>query len=550
MGRKNQKLRVFVGILVLVSVAKMVANPIDDPIRASEDLAVVSTEHGPVRGYVSSGIFTFKGIPYAEAERFLPPHDPESWTETRFMGYYGATCPFDLAGVASRGNGVGMFALQNDWGYPSEDCLSLNIWTTALHDDIKRPVMLWIHGGGWNFGSSHELPYYDGENLSRHGDVVVVSVNHRLNVLGFLDLSAYGTKYEQSTNVGLLDLAAALEWIRTHIERFGGDPNNITLFGQSGGGAKITALLNSPVIAPLFQRAVIQSGSFAREYLDRSIARRVTARVLQELAIEEENVDSIQRVPYEELLEAGNTALGAVSEELRARGETVGRFGRLDWGPVKDDYVLPHDVFADESYPLAASKSIMIGTTKSEFSLMAGNTLNEDMKAVEAAIEERYREKADDYMTAVLHAYPKTEKPSDFLDIDFGFRSGAIRDANSLADRGHEELYVYLFAWESPVNDGKLKAMHCMELPFVFNNIEHGKEITGGGSEAVALAEIVSNAWVNFARSGNPNVKGLPSWPVYTTDARATMIIDRESRVGHDHDAALLSIAQPAAAAR
>ena len=185
--------------LVAVTTAGLAAA---DPIRAGADVAVVATSHGSVRGYVASGISTFKGIPYARADRFMAPEAPEPWQEPRFMGYYGATCPFDLWAVQARGNGIGMFALQNDWGYPSEDCLSLNIWTPALDDEGKRPVMVWIHGGGWDFGSSHELPYYDGENLARRGDVVVVSVNHRLNVLGFLDLSGEGGKYEQSVNVG------------------------------------------------------------------------------------------------------------------------------------------------------------------------------------------------------------------------------------------------------------------------------------------------------------------------------------------------------------
>ncbi len=515
-----------------------------DPIQASDGVAVVESANGPVRGYISSEIYTFKGIPYARAARFMPPEPPEPWQETRFMGYYGATCPFDLWGVAARGNGVGMFALQNDWGYPSEDCLSLNVWTPSINDDTKRPVMVWIHGGGWDFGSSHELPYYDGENLARSGDVVLVSVNHRLNILGFLDLSAHGEKYERSANVGLLDLITALEWIRDNIAQFGGDPENVTLFGQSGGGAKITALLNSPLAIDLFHRAIIQSGSFATEYLDKSVARRVGSYVLKELGIRDDDIDAVQQVRYVDLLEAGKAALTAIGAETTGENGQTSGSGRLGWCPVTDPVVLPHGVFSPESIPNTLDKAIMIGTTKHEFSVFAGNIVGDDMPSVQTVIERTYGEEAEAYMKAVRDAYPATLRPSDYLDIDFRFRRGVIRDAMTLVEGGHEQVYVYLFEWESRVNDGGLKSMHCMELPFVFNNIELGKEITGGGSEAKALAQIVSGAWLNFARYGKPETEGLPSWPPYSKNGGETMIINQESRLGWHHDADLLKLAR------
>jgi len=511
-------------------------------IIASKDLAVVEIESGKVRGYLSNGIYTYKGIPYAHAERFMHPEKPERWEGVRFMGYYGATCPLDFEPIAARGNGIGMFALQNDWGYPNENCHSLNIWTQGINDNNKRPVIVWIHGGGYEYGSSHELPYYDGENLSKKGDLVVVSVNHRLNILGFLDLSQYGEMYKYSPNVGLIDLTFALEWIRDNISKFGGDPDNVTLFGQSGGGGKIAALLNSPVAKGLFHRAVIQSGSFATSYTDPEHAQKVSAKILDVLGLQHDEVDELQKISYHELLSAGKKALAILREEAREDGKTLIRMG---WGPINDEYFLPYNLFTPEALELSKDVSIMIGTTKTEFSAGASMKTGEDIEATKALIIERYKDKADAYMEAVKKAYPNTVKASDYLAIDFIFRPGAVRDANTLVKAGHDITYMYLFAWESPIDDGSMKSMHCMELPFVFYNIWHGRELTGAGKAAYELAEIVSDAWINFARSGDPSAEGLPQWPIYTFEEGATMIINTKSEVRYHHDQELLDIVMP-----
>ncbi len=509
-------------------------------VSAGEDIAVVETESGKVSGYIYDEIFTFKGIPYAYAERFMPPQKVEPWDDIRFMGYYGATCPLDFEGVKARGNGIGMFALQNDWGYPHEDCQNLNIWTPGINDDKKRPVMLWIHGGGYEYGSSHELPFYDGTSLAKSGDVVMVSVNHRLNVLGFLDLSEYGEQYKYSANVGLLDLVESLKWIKQNISKFGGDPENITLFGQSGGGGKITALLNSPLADGLFQKAVIQSGSFASEYKPRKDAQRVTKAIVEDLGIDQENIDDIKTVSYDQLLTAGKKVFAKMREEAMQKGEAPPMLG---WGPIADDYFLPYPLFGDEVVEMIKDVSIMIGTTKTEFGGFAVFATGEDMDKTKAAISDRYGEDAEKYMDAVRKAYPKTEKASDYLALDFMFRPGAIRDANKLVTKGHENVFMYLFTWESPVYDGSLKSMHCMELPFVFNNVSLGKELTGGGKEAHELAKVVSGSWIKFARNGNPNTEGLPDWTVYTAEEGATMIFDSKSELRYHPDKELLEIA-------
>jgi para-nitrobenzyl esterase len=265
----------------------------------------------------------------------------------------------------------------------------------------------------------------------------------------------------------------------------------------------------------------------------------VSARVLKELNIDASHVDDIQKVSYDQLLQAGKRAFAGIREDAKNKGAGTPRLG---WGPVKDNYFLPYFMFGPEVLQLCKDVSIMIGTTKTEFAAGASSKTGEDMIATLAFIREAYKEKADAYVGAIKSAYPNTVKASDYLDIDFMFRPGAIRDANKLVSGGHKQTYMYLFEWESPVNDGSLKSMHCMELPFVFNNILLGKEITGRVKEAYDLAETVSGAWINFARKGDPNATGLPHWPTYTSDKGATMIINKVSKVGYHHDKELLEI--------
>jgi para-nitrobenzyl esterase len=273
--------------------------------------------------------------------------------------------------------------------------------------------------------------------------------------------------------------------------------------------------------------------------LDSETAQKVSAELLNELEMKAEEVDKLQKLSYYDLITAGNKAVAAVRKEARSKGESIS--GSI-LGPVHDNYFLPYNLFTPEALELSKNVSIMIGTTKNEFSAGAAARTGEDMEATIARVKEMYSENADAYMEAVKNAYPNTLKASDYLAIDFMFRPGAMRDANTLVNAGHGNTYMYLFSWQSPVDDGSLKSMHCMELPFVFNNIRLGKELTGGGKEAYDLAETVSGAWINFARTGNPNTEGIPSWPKYTFEEGATMIIDTESEVKFHHDKELLKI--------
>jgi para-nitrobenzyl esterase len=400
--------------------------------------------------------------------------------------------------------------------------------------------MVWLHGGGFTAGSAVELPSYDGENLSKKGDVVVVTVNHRLNILGFLDLSAYGAKYKGSANAGLTDLAIALQWVNQNIAQFGGDPNNVTIFGQSGGGGKVTSLMNAPAAKGLFHKAIVQSGSYITSFTDPTLAKKVSAALLAELKLQPNQVDSLQKISYERLNAAGKKAIRQVQDALKAEGKPPVNLG---WGPVLDGVFLPYQPTEPAAVALSKEIPLLVGSTKTEFAPFNPANRGLNMEAAKANLQKQYGDKTDAYLTAVKKAYPETAKPTDYVLFDFNFRSLAIEQANQKVKNGTAPVYMYLFTWQSPVLDGAYSSMHCMELPFVFDNIHRCEEMTGGGQEAHALADKMSWAWINFARSGNPNHKGLPTWPKYTPENGATMLFDNVSSIKNHHDKELMQMA-------
>jgi len=532
-------------LLCLIALSPAIAfSQTNDAVVAGKDVAVVQTGEGGVRGYIHKGIFTYKGIPYAKAQRFMAPEKPVAWKDVRSSMTYGPVCPMDATTTV---NDEFEFPFHHNWGYTNENCQTLNVWTPGVNDNKKRPVMVWFHGGGFTAGSYVELPSYDGENISRKGDVVLVSVNHRLNVLGFLDLSAYGDKYKSSANAGLLDLVAALQWIKENIAQFGGDPANVTIFGQSGGGGKVTSLMNAPSAKGLFHKAIVESGSYLTGFTEPSVSKRVAAALLEELQLQPSQVDSLQTISYEKLNAAGKKALSKVAGQLKAEGKTVPQFG-LSWGPNLDGSFLPYQPTEAAAIEIAKNVPMLVGSTKNEFTPFIPGAKLATMDDLKANLQKRYGDKTDAYIAAVKKAYPETTNPEDYVSIDVFFRPGTISHANLKAIEGAAPVYMYLFSWQSPVNDGKYKAMHCMELPFVFNNIDKCEEMTGGGKEAYALADKMSSAWINFAKTGNPNTKGLPNWPAYTQQAGATMIFDNKCVVKDNPDKDLLSIAAGARA--
>jgi len=510
-------------------------------LQTGENVAVTNTQAGKVRGYIHNGIYTYKGIPYAEGARFEAPQQVKPWTGVRSSMTYGPVAP--LMNPTTSVQDESEFVYHHDWGYTNEDCLRLNIWTSSTNDHKKRAVMFWIHGGGFTAGSSEELPSYDGENLAKKGDVVLVSINHRLNVLGFLDLSAYGNKYKHSANVSILDIIAALKWVKANIENFGGDPNNITIFGQSGGGAKVNTLMAMPEAKGLFQRAVNESGSFRSELLTKSTTQEIAAEVLKELHLSADQVDSLQKIPYQVLSDASQKALKTVGAKLKAEGKSVGNFG-LSWGPSVDGEDIPYQVFSPKAFELSKDVPLLIGNVKNEFmpSLFTGMS-HATKDQVMAYLKKQYGDKTDAFIAAVKKAYPNDTRPTDLMDVDVLFRPGAVYQATQKAALDAAPVYMYIFSWQSPVMDGKYKAVHCMELPFVFDNIARCEEMTGGTKEAYALADKVSAAWINFARTGNPNAPGLPNWPAFNSKTTATMHFNNKCEVKPQLDKELFEIA-------
>lgn len=505
-------------------------------------VAVVDVEGGKIQGYIRNGIFTYHGVPYAEAKIFMPPAKLKSWDGIKLALNYGPMSPQD---TTQEGD---MFPFHYYWPLwegrnysQSNNCQNLNIWTSGL-DDKKRPVMVWLHGGGFEAGNSAAEDAYDGENLSRKGDVVVVSINHRLNVLGFLDLSAYGDEYKYSGNLGMLDIIAALEWIRDNIAKFGGNPNNITLFGQSGGGAKILALMGIPKAVGLFHKAIEQSGAvdlMGITFPEQKATRRVAALTLEKLNIAPEKIAEIKNVPYSKLSEAANQAMTQAIKE----GEKI-----YSWSPVKDGGLIPDDIGTGGFMEQVKNIPLIVGSTLNEWEtvpLLVNMDKNQsdnknfwDNSQIDEKLREKYGEKSEAIVSAFLKAYPQKKK-ADSLYVEFWLRDGALRILNAKAAQKGAPVYSYIFAWETPVMGGYAMSYHCSELPFVFNNIALSEKATGGGKKAQVLADKMSQAWIDFARTGNPG------WEAYTPNKGATMIFDDESSVSYKHDDDLMKLLLP-----
>jgi para-nitrobenzyl esterase len=499
---------------------------------------VVETSAGKVRGYVRNGIFTFKGIPYAGSTageaRFLPPAPVPPWTQVRASMSYGPVCPQPVrTGWASD-----RLAFLFDWddGHPGEDCLRLNVWTPAADGRTKRPVMVWLHGGGYEAGSSQELPSYDGEMLSRSGDVVVVSINHRLNVFGYLNLAAVGgEKYARSINVGMLDIVAALQWVRDNITRFGGDPANVTVFGQSGGGAKVSTLMAMPSAKGLFHKAIVQSGSQLRLATAEASATQADA-VLKELQAQGIGMDQLTQVPAARLVEIAT----GVKNKLQSANPRASISERLGWQPWLDGAIVTAHPFDPQAPALAANVPMLIGTTMHEFSpagaLPDPRALTEEWLVTE--VTKTYGSAARDIVAAFKQGHPGALpfEIAAIIGATSTFRVSAVRQAQLQA--ANAPAYLYWFAWKTPVLDGTPLAYHCCELAFAFNNIDRCANATGGTPEARDLAAKVSQAWIQFARTGNPNHSGLPRWPAVTPGALPTMLFDTRCEVKDNPDAA------------
>ena len=515
-------------------------------VEAGPDIAVADTQSGKVQGYISNGIYTYHGIPYAQAdERFVEAHEVEPWEGVRMAFDYGPISPQEATGNIPGGDNM------------DNNCQNLNIWTPGIQDEGKRPVMVWLHGGGFSTGSSIEQTYYDGENLSKKGDVVVVSVNHRLNVLGHLNLSQYGDQYKNSANVGMTDIIDALQWIQDNIEEFGGDPDNVTVFGESGGGAKVLALMTSPYAKGLFHKGIVESGATETMgviFTPEDASERVTELTLEKLGITPDRIDELQNVSYEELTAASNEALAQAGEEFQIPA-ALGSGYSLSWEPVVDGDFLPTDPVTEDSFAEAGRDiPLLIGSNLNEWEtvdLMSNqaetqydNKTTWTEEETRQHLEEKYGDQTDEIVDAFLKAYPH-RTAADALYVDSRvIRLPILKIMSHKADQGGAPVYAYMFNWESPVLPGTIMAFHTSEIPFVFNNIDKAVMQIGGGEEARRIEDAMSQAWINFARTGDPSTEEM-EWPAYTREEGATMMFDTVQEVVYHHDQELMALLAP-----
>ena len=512
---------------------------------ATPDRAIVSTTAGKVRGFTRNGVFVFKGIPYGDttggANRFLPPKPVKPWTDVKPALAWGPVSPHGPR--AGWVNQEEQFLYGWDDGFEGEDMLRVNVWSPGVGDGRKRPVLVWMHGGGYASGSSQELRPYDGERLAREHDVVLVSMNHRLNVLGFLDLSSFGgERYASSGNVGMLDLVQSLEWVRDNVAAFGGDPGNVTIFGQSGGGGKVTTLMAMPAAKGLFHKAVALSGSLF-SFGTPDAATKLATAVLAELGITRDQLDKLQSVPASQLVAA---AFAAQQKVLPFAFPKLGATSlELGWQPLVDGKVLPTRPFDPAAPAESANVPFLVGSTFHEFSPGINNPQAHrlDWAGLSKALQPRLDQRTDAVIAEYRRVFP-TAKPFEILGIAGAdlFRRGAVLQAERKAAQSGAPTYLYWFGWKTPVLDGRPLAFHCQDLAMWFDNIDLCVQQTGGGADARALASKMSNALVAFARTGNPNHPGIPRWPAYSASAPANMIFDTRVEVRNAPDGAALKL--------
>jgi len=506
----------------------------------SDSAMIVETASGKIRGACGHGVSVFKGIPYGAptsgVNRFRPPVAPEPWPGVRDAREFGNGCVQNLRMPPP---GTPMYEVyasvlgDDSWQLQGEDCLVLNVWTPQTGDGSgKRPVMVWFHGGFFTQGSGSSR-LFDGARLSRRGDTVIVTVNHRLNVFGFLHLADIDSRFAQSGNVGMLDLVAALEWVRDNIARFGGDPDNVTIFGESGGGAKVCTMLAMPSAEGLFHKAIIQSGASLRAN-GRDEATRLARLLLAELDLAEQDVGKLQNWDARALLQA------AVAAEAKT-GKNIfdGSFG--SWAPLVDGTSLPHHPFSPEAPPVSRSVPLMVGNTKDEvtMSLVSLPTFDsmtaEDLRGMLVPV---LRESVDAAVTLYerLHGHETPGYRLAILLADFLAHCPSALVAERKAKQQGAAAYYYVLTWETPVLGGKLRSMHALDIPLVFDNVEMGgASLLGTGSEPQMLADAMSSAWLAFARNGNPDNPLIPHWPAYSEVDRAAMVFNVDSRVVSDY---------------
>jgi len=528
--------RTFIGQLSCAG-ASMLLPAMSGAAAFSVEGPVVETTAGKILGVSNGVVHAFKGVPYGAPtggrNRFMPPQKPQPWAGVRSATTWAGRAP-QSASLNRRRPELSGLSGPPDRLSESEECLTLNVWTRGLGDGAKRPVMVWFHGGGFGYGSSN-MPRLDGSNLATLYDVVVVTVNQRLNILGHLYLAELGGEaFAHSGNAGTLDMIAALQWVKDNAAQFGGDAGNVTIFGQSGGGGKVSTLLATPRARGLFHRAIVMSGAAVR-LNTRERANQLAEAVLRHLEISRSQLEALQTMPFKQLI----GAIGPARKLVGVPAHPL--FDRYDFGPVVDGTILPGQPFDPVATSVSADIPVLVGNVKDEMAIyLAPNdkvwerTLSEDeMRAAIAAV-------AGDATERVVALYRRLMPEASAADrlistlTDSNFRIRSLLLAERKAAQKRAPVWLYSFDWETPVFGGRLKAYHALDVPFVFNTIDV-VGATDRGPVAHELSRRISATWAAFARAGKPDNPAIPAWPAYTPGERATFVFDRQCRVEKDY---------------